>query len=145
MLFLAENKATDALKDVFYAARDNTVRAEAVMRALAAANAADGYLGLETLDPGDREHLQRVALCPISVVHLFRQYFFELDSFLGTPVGHVWLSPGSTVELIEVQTRRTLVERTIEQTLETKLTTARPRPPSRRRSARRSRRTTSRT
>ena len=54
-------------------------------------------------------------------MHLFRQYFFELDSFLGTPVGHVWLSPGSTVELIEVQTRRTIVEKTLEQSIETTL------------------------
>lgn len=122
LLFLAEHKATEALMDIFYTAKDNTVRAQTLMRAFAATNAADGYLGLDTLDPRDREHLQRVALSPISVVHLFRQYFFELDSFLGTPVGHVWLSPGSTVELIEVQTRRTLVERIIEQTLETKVT-----------------------
>ena len=50
--------------------------------------------------------MKRVALSPISVVHLFRQYFFELDTFLGTPVSHVWLSPGSTVELIEIHTRR---------------------------------------
>ncbi|HEX8103180.1 MAG TPA: hypothetical protein VF533_11230 [Solirubrobacteraceae bacterium] len=54
-----------------------------------------------------------VSLSPIGVVHLFRQYFFELDTFLGTPTGHVWLSPGSTVELIEVSTRRTSVERTV--------------------------------
>ena len=60
-----------------------------------------------------------VALSPISVVHLFRQYFFELDTFLGTPVSHVWLSPGSTVELIEVHTRRTIVEKTLETALET--------------------------
>ena len=124
LLFLAENNAVDSLREIFYAAADNTIRAEQLMRALAAANAGEGYLGLESLDPQDREQLQRVARSPISVVHLFRQYFFELDSFLGTPVGHVWLSPGSTVELIEVQTRRTLVEKTIEQTLETKLTTS---------------------
>lgn len=42
------------------------------------------------------------------------QYFFEFDTFLGSPVGHVWLSPGATVELVEVTTRRTLVERTLE-------------------------------
>ncbi|TQC42328.1 peptidoglycan-binding protein [Rhodococcus sp. WS4] len=59
-----------------------------------------------------------VTLSPVGIVHLFRQYFFELDTFLGTPIGHVWLSPGTTVELVETTTRRTLVERTIEQSLE---------------------------
>ena len=53
------------------------------------------------------------------VVHLFRQYFFELDTFLGIPVGHVWLSPGAQVELIEISTRKTIAEKTVEQQLET--------------------------
>jgi hypothetical protein len=39
--------------------------------------------------------------------------------FLGTPTGHVWLSPGSMVELIEVSTRRVLIEKTIEESIET--------------------------
>lgn len=60
------------------------------------------------------KQLQQVGLSPIGIVHLFRQYFYELDTFLGTPVGHVWLSPGSSVELIESSTRRTLTERTSE-------------------------------
>ncbi|MFF2198275.1 hypothetical protein [Streptomyces sp. NPDC058157] len=58
--------------------------------------------------------LPGASLSPLGVVHLFRQYFFEFDSFLGPPVQHVWLSPGSSVELIEVSTRRTLTERTTE-------------------------------
>jgi hypothetical protein len=58
-------------------------------------------------------------LSPIGIVHLYRQYFFEFDSFLGPPAGHVWLSPGGTVELIEVSTRRTLTEKSLEQSLET--------------------------
>ena len=58
-------------------------------------------------------------LSPVGMIHLFRQYFFEFDSFLGPPVGHVWLSPGGTVELIEVSTRRTLTERAYEQAVET--------------------------
>src|SRR5262249_21546614 len=41
------------------------------------------------------------------------------DSFLGPPVGHVWLSPGATVELIEVSTRKVLTDKTFEQSLET--------------------------
>ena len=73
--------------------------------------------GIDTLDPNS--DLTRVALSPIGVVHLFRQYFFELDTFLGTPVGHVWLSPGTTLELIEVSTRRAVTEKIVEQSTET--------------------------
>jgi hypothetical protein len=58
-------------------------------------------------------------LSPIGILHLFREYFFELGTFLGPPVGHVWISPGGTVELVEVNTRRTLVQRTVEQSTET--------------------------
>lgn len=71
----------------------------------------------ESFDP--TKQLHQVGLSPIGIVHLFRQYFYELDTFLGTPVGHVWLSPGSTVELIESSTRRTLTERTYEYLFET--------------------------
>lgn len=70
-----------------------------------------------TFDP--KKDIKNVSLSPLGIVHLFRQYFFELDTFLGTPTGHVWLSPGSTVELIEVSTRRTLIEKTFEQSIET--------------------------
>jgi hypothetical protein len=69
-----------------------------------------------TFDP--KKDIKNVSLSPLGIVHLFRQYFFELDTFLGTPTGHVWLSPGSTVELIEVSTRRVLIEKTIEQSTE---------------------------
>lgn len=117
--YLAAQKAFGTLADVFFTTRDNAAKAASLLQALGAANPIEGALGLDTLNPRDREHLQRVALSPISVVHLFRQYFFELDSFLGTPVGHVWMSPGSTVELVEVQTRRVVVEKTLEQALET--------------------------
>jgi hypothetical protein len=58
-------------------------------------------------------------LSPIGIIHLYREYFFEFDSFLGPPAGHVWLSPGGTVELIEISTRKTLTEKTLEQALET--------------------------
>ncbi len=71
---------------------------------------------LDNLDPNF--DLDRVALSPIGIVHLFRQYFFELDSFLGSPVGHIWLSPGTSLELIEVSTRKVLVEKTFEQSIE---------------------------
>jgi hypothetical protein len=69
-----------------------------------------------TFDP--TKQIEDVTLSPIGIVHLFRQFFFELDTFLGTPVSHVWLSPGSTVELLEVSTRKTIVEKTIETSLE---------------------------
>lgn len=58
-------------------------------------------------------------LSPLGVIHLYREYFFEFDSFLGPPVGHVWLSPGGTVELIEINTRKTFTERTFETFAET--------------------------
>lgn len=58
-------------------------------------------------------------LSPVGIVHLYRQYFFEFDSFLGPPVGHVWLSPGGTVELIEINTRKTFTERSFEMMTET--------------------------
>lgn len=69
-----------------------------------------------TFDP--KKDIGNVSLSPLGIVHLFRQYFFELDTFLGTPTGHVWLSPGSSVELIEVSTRRVYTEKIIEQSTE---------------------------
>ena len=70
---------------------------------------------LASFDP----NLQLAVLSPIGIVHLYREYFFELDTFLGPPVGHVWISPGGTVELYEVNTRRTLIEKTMEALTET--------------------------
>jgi len=67
---------------------------------------------LESFDPGT--DLDRVTLSPIGLVHLYREYFFEFDTFLGSPVQHIWLSPGASVELIEVSTRKTTEERTAE-------------------------------
>ena len=72
---------------------------------------------LHLLDPAQSD-MARAALSPIGIVHLFREYFFEFATFLGTPVQHVWLSPGGTVELVEISTRKTTVERTIEQSFE---------------------------
>ncbi|HSF44754.1 MAG TPA: hypothetical protein VLA58_02045, partial [Chitinophagaceae bacterium] len=117
--FLLKSKNFDALKDSFYTSNNREENAIALTNALAATNTEDAYLNLENLNPSDKADIQNVALSPISVVHLFRQYFFELDTFLGTPVEHVWLSPGSNVELIEVSTRRTLIEKSLETSLET--------------------------
>ncbi|MCB0910349.1 MAG: hypothetical protein KDB60_01875 [Propionibacteriaceae bacterium] len=69
---------------------------------------------LANIDPMDRSGV----LSPVGFIHLFRQYFFDLGTFLGEPVEHVWLAPGTTIELIEVNTRRTLIERTEEASLE---------------------------
>lgn len=60
----------------------------------------------------------RGVLSPVGLVNLFREYFFEFDTFLGAPAGHLWLSPGGTVEVIESSSRRTLVERSAEQSAE---------------------------
>lgn len=119
LLFLQKEKAHEALKDIFYTSKDAVDQARALVKMLQTENGAQAFLGIDSLDPNNREHLERVSLSPISVVHLFRQYFFELDSFLGTPESHVWLSPGSSVELLEVHTRRTTVEKTLETALET--------------------------
>jgi hypothetical protein len=70
---------------------------------------------LANIDPNDRSG----ALWPIGFVHLFRQYFFDLGTFLGEPVEHVWLAPGTSIELIEVSTRKTIIERTEESAQET--------------------------
>jgi hypothetical protein len=119
LLFLSEQKNFTELANIFYSFKNNSLQATALQTILSALQAMDGYLDLSNMDPQDQEHIKRVALSPISVVHLFRQYFFELDTFLGTPVSHVWLSPGSTVELIETHTLRTIVEKTLETFSET--------------------------
>lgn len=65
------------------------------------------------------ENAYQAILSPIGIIHLFREYFFEFDSFLGPPVGHIWLSPGGTTELIEVNTRKVVTERSFETSTET--------------------------
>jgi hypothetical protein len=57
-------------------------------------------------------------LSPVGLINVFRQYFFDLDGFLGPSVDHVWVSPGGTVELYEVQTQRLRMERAVETTLD---------------------------
>jgi hypothetical protein len=98
----------DVLHDVFYGGIEKPD-----LLALAAA-AADPF---DTIDP--TRELDRVGLSPIGLAHLFREYFFELDTFLGTPVGHVWLAPGSTVEMAEVHTRRVYQEQVLEHSIQT--------------------------
>jgi len=62
---------------------------------------------------------QLAVLSPIGIIDLYREYFFELGSFLGPPVGHVWVSLGSSLELFEIHTRRTVQEKQIETAIET--------------------------
>jgi hypothetical protein len=119
LLFLQKETAHRTLEEIFYTSKSSLEQARALLKMLETEDGAEAFLDMDSLNPTDREHLKSVSLSPISVVHLFRQYFFELDSFLGTPESHVWLSPGSTVELIEVHTRRTTVEKTLETALET--------------------------
>jgi hypothetical protein len=118
LLLLMQQRRYDVLKDIFYVSRNGTERTQTLSKLLAAADESTAYLDLEHLDPTEVTQLQSVALSPISVVHLFRQYFFEMDTFLGTSERHVWLSPGSSVELIEVHTRKTTIERSLETTLD---------------------------
>jgi hypothetical protein len=72
---------------------------------------------LRSLDPAYLSPLagREAVFSPIGILHLYRQYFFEFDTFLGPPVEHIWLSPGSTTELYEVSTRRVLIEKNFEQ------------------------------
>ncbi len=105
---LHQAKMHDVLHDVFYG---SLVNKNSLV--LAAANA-DPF---DTIDP--THELDRVGLSPIGLAHLFREYFFELDTFLGTPVGHVWVAPGSTVEMAEVHTRRVYQEQTLEHSVQT--------------------------
>jgi hypothetical protein len=62
--------------------------------------------------------LGEAVLSPVGLVHLYREYFFEFDTFLGPPVGHVWVSPGGSLELFEIHTRRSLVEKQVEKATE---------------------------
>jgi hypothetical protein len=119
ILFLAEHELHAELVKLFYSTKKASLQALELVKILAAMEAQDAYLNLDNLDPQDKNDIKNVALSPISVVHLFRQYFFELDSFVGTPVSHVWLSPGSNVELIEVHTLKTIEEKYSEVSTET--------------------------
>src|SRR5262245_19639990 len=74
------------------------------------------------VDPTDRDQLSGGVISPLGIIHLYRQYFFELDTFLGTPMHHVWLAPGATVELHEIHTRKETTERVLARLTETSRT-----------------------
>lgn len=48
-------------------------------------------------------------LLPVGLLHTFREFFYDGGTFLGPPVAHVWVAPGSTVELIETTSQRKTV------------------------------------
>jgi hypothetical protein len=55
---------------------------------------------------------------PIGILHMFRQYFLQFGTFLGPRGGHVWISPGGSVELVQVNTRKVFTERTFDESTE---------------------------
>jgi hypothetical protein len=113
LLALVEEKKFAQVQSLFYAvpAVDPVLATGEIAQLLATDDP------FATFDP--KKDISSVSLSPLGIVHLFRQYFYELDTFLGTPTAHVWLSPGASVELIEVSTRRVYVEKTVEQSTET--------------------------
>ena len=98
-------------------------QAPSVLQALALGTTARWQAMLPYVDPLSQFDVttQQAYLSPIGMIHLYREYFFELESFLGPPVGHVWVSPGGSLEVYEVHTTRQAQERTTEQTTETHL------------------------
>jgi hypothetical protein len=99
---LRDNGAASELKQLFF------LRNSISDRVNHAAQTLKGFSPFLQLDP--ENILSDTIISPIGIIHLFRQYFFELDSFLGSPVGRVWVAPHTTVELIEINTRRTVTE-----------------------------------
>jgi hypothetical protein len=78
--------------------------------------------GISPFSPLDPENiLSKTIVSPIGIIHLFREYFFELDSFLGSPVGHVWVAPHTSVELVEINSRRVVTEAMIDESAYSRL------------------------
>ena len=121
LIDLAKDGLVNPLNELFY---ENTgISAQAEIKRISKL-IKDGFDDpFSTFDP--RKGLKNVTVSPLGIVHLYRQFFFELDTFLGTPTGHVWMSPGSTVELIEVNTRRSITEKSFETEYESLLKTER--------------------
>jgi hypothetical protein len=104
---LRDQGATAELRRLFF---DNST---ALDRLRATAKTLRAVTPFRWLDPANR--LSQTVVSPIGIIHLYRQYFFELDSFLGSPVGHVWVAPHTTVELVEINKRRVLTESMIDE------------------------------
>jgi hypothetical protein len=125
MTSLIEQKRFDVVESLFYSGRDTKTTAQSAIDAVLMNDEAGVYIDLENVNPRDPNQLANAVLSPIGLIHLFRQYFFELDTFLGPPVHHVWLAPGAQVKLVEIQTRRQIVERALETTLDVQRRTER--------------------
>lgn len=111
---MGANEMIKPLEQLFYTDADAAVaQSIQTFQTLLQDDLNDPFL---TFDPG--ENIKDVSVSPIGIVHLFRQFFFEFDTFLGSPVGHVWVSPGATVELVEVNTRKTTIEKSFETSFE---------------------------
>jgi hypothetical protein len=110
---LVDVAATAALTQLFYRPAPSAEALQSKLQAI------QERLSNPFLQFDPTNGLTGASVSPIGIVHLFRQYFFEFDTFLGPAVGHVWLTPGSVVELVESSTRKTTVERTIETEYET--------------------------
>ncbi|MGW4018280.1 hypothetical protein ACWECW_18445 [Rhodococcus ruber] len=114
LLDLVRTEAVETLTNLFYTKSRTNEELERKIRAFQR-RLTDPFL---EFDP--RDQLQGVSVSPLGISHLFRQYFFEFDTFLGPSVGHIWLTPGSTVELIESSTRKVITERSYEEQFETR-------------------------
>lgn len=114
VLHLSQTKQYDTLKSLFY--KEN-LKLKHLLKFLQYESPLDYFDPFKDID--------RASLSPLGIVHLFRQYFYEFDTFLGPPVSHVWLSPGSTVELVEISQRKTITERSYETETETTVKTER--------------------
>ncbi len=111
---LAINEKYTLLDQLFYSETSKQLLDEIKnLNELLDNNFDDPYL---LFDPN--KDVQNVSVSPIGIVHLYRQFFFELDTFLGTPVSHIWVSPGSTVELIETHSIKSTVEKSYESIFE---------------------------
>lgn len=47
----------------------------------------------------------QLVLSPVGLLDLYREYYFDLGTRLGPPIEHIWIAPGSDLELIENYSR----------------------------------------
>jgi len=111
---LAINEMKDQIEHIFYENSESDIKNE--IKQIQESLKDDFDDPFINFDP--KKDIKDVTVSPIGIVHLYRQFFFELDTFLGSPVGHVWISPGATVELMEVSSRKTTIEKTFETSFE---------------------------
>jgi hypothetical protein len=105
---------------IFHAEAQDEYRPDVLTNLFAVRTAPDLGELLQSTDPLERIDPRATggALSPVGLVHTFRQWFFDLGVFDGEPVEHVWLAPGTTIELIEISTKRQLIERQTETLVE---------------------------